>query len=80
VVSFGGLTDTEQVEKCLIDSDHSIHWINCHSSNDYIVRFVYRACILGNQSIGAGGLRRIEGHEVENVEVGELVKGHLNYR
>jgi len=52
--------------------------INVHSSNDYILGFMYRTSSI---QYGVAGLQPIEGLPgVENVDVSEEVDGHLRYR
>ncbi|KAK5091894.1 hypothetical protein LTR70_002991 [Exophiala xenobiotica] len=52
--------------------------INVHSSNDYILGFMYRTSSI---QYGIAGLQPIEGLPgVENVDVSEDVDGHLRYR
>ena len=57
-----------------------LSWVNFVSQKDYAVRYMFRACTLGGRPIGWGGVRKIEGHDVENIEVEDLVHGHMDYR
>ena len=41
---------------------------------------MFRIGTLGSRPIGWGGVKKVEGHEVENVEVSELVSAHLKFR
>ena len=52
--------------------------VNVHSTNDYILGFLYRT---SSVQYGVAGLEKIEGiPSVENVDVSETVSGHLRYR
>lgn len=44
------------------------------------MRYLYRFFNLKSQAIGAGGVEKVEGHRVRNLEVGEFVKGHIDFR
>jgi hypothetical protein len=35
---------------------------------------------MGGKPIGTDGVKKVEGHEVLNVEVQDLVSGHMDYR
>ncbi|KAI9893857.1 MAG: hypothetical protein M1814_005410 [Vezdaea aestivalis] len=52
--------------------------VNVYSENDSVLSFMYRA---SSAAFGAAGLAKIEGVKgVENVDVSEMVSGHLRYR
>ncbi|EMD96013.1 hypothetical protein COCC4DRAFT_184077 [Bipolaris maydis ATCC 48331] len=52
--------------------------VNVFSKNDYILGFLYRT---SSVQLGVAGLQPVVGvHGVQNVEVSELVDGHLQYR
>ncbi|EUC50486.1 hypothetical protein COCMIDRAFT_32305 [Bipolaris oryzae ATCC 44560] len=52
--------------------------VNVFSKNDYILGFLYRT---SSVQLGVAGLQPIVGvHGVQNVDVSELVDGHLQYR
>ncbi|KAF2198758.1 DUF726-domain-containing protein [Delitschia confertaspora ATCC 74209] len=52
--------------------------VNVFSTNDYILAFLYRTSSI---QYGVAGLQPILGvHGVQNVDVSELVNGHLRYR
>lgn len=52
--------------------------VNVFSSSDYILGFLYRT---SSVQLGVAGLQPVEGvHGVQNVDVSELVDGHLQYR
>ncbi|KAF2005193.1 DUF726-domain-containing protein, partial [Amniculicola lignicola CBS 123094] len=52
--------------------------VNVFSTNDYILAFLYRTSSI---QLGVGGLEPVMGvHGVQNVDVSELVSGHLRYR
>ena len=80
IATFGGVADRESVEKCMRSSREPLSWINFQSTKDYAVRYMFRACTLGGKPIGWGGMKKVEGHELDNVEVGDLVEGHMQYR
>jgi esterase/lipase superfamily enzyme len=52
--------------------------VNVFSKNDYILAFLYRT---SSVQLGVAGLQPVVGvHGVQNVDVSELVDGHLQYR
>lgn len=52
--------------------------VNVFSANDYILGFLYRTSSI---QLGVAGLQRVEDVDtVENVDVSEMVSGHLRYR
>jgi len=52
--------------------------VNVHSTEDYILGFLYRSAKL---QVGVAGLQKIENvHGVENIDVSKLVSGHDQYR
>ena len=52
--------------------------VNVFSQNDYILGFLYRTSSI---QLGVAGLQEIQGvHGVENVDVSDLVSGHLKYQ
>ncbi|XP_014560255.1 hypothetical protein COCVIDRAFT_90048 [Bipolaris victoriae FI3] len=52
--------------------------VNVFSKNDYILGFLYRT---SSVQLGVAGLQPVVGvHGVQNVDVSELVDGHLQYR
>lgn len=52
--------------------------VNVFSNNDYILGFLYRT---SSVQLGVAGLQPVVGvHGVQNVDVSELVDGHLQYR
>ncbi|MCJ1297477.1 hypothetical protein MMC08_000263 [Hypocenomyce scalaris] len=52
--------------------------VNVYSENDYVLGFLYRTSSI---QYGVAGLQKVEGlPSVENVDVSELVSGHLRYR
>ena len=52
--------------------------VNVYSENDYLLAFLYRSASL---QYGVAGLMPITGlYGIENVDVSELVSGHLRYR
>ena len=52
--------------------------VNVFSANDYVLGFLYRT---SSVQLGVAGLQRIEGVPgVENVDVSDVVSGHLRYR
>jgi hypothetical protein len=67
------------LEKSFREFDDPISWANFQSSNDYVTRYMYRACTVGEQSIGSSGIKWQAGHAIENFEVSELVKGHTDF-
>jgi hypothetical protein len=52
--------------------------VNAFSTNDYVLAFLYRTSSI---QLGVAGLQPVLGvHAVHNVDVSELVSGHLAYR
>ncbi|KAJ4356160.1 uncharacterized protein N0V89_004190 [Didymosphaeria variabile] len=52
--------------------------VNVFSTNDYILAFLYRTSSI---QLGVAGLQPILGiHGVQNVDVSEMVNGHIQYR
>ncbi|KAF2834601.1 DUF726-domain-containing protein [Patellaria atrata CBS 101060] len=52
--------------------------VNVFSTNDYVLAFLYRTSSI---QYGIAGLQKVEGVPgVENIDVSELVSGHLRYR
>ncbi|KAF2708370.1 DUF726-domain-containing protein [Pleomassaria siparia CBS 279.74] len=52
--------------------------VNVFSTNDYILAFLYRTSSI---QLGVAGLEPVLGvHGVQNIDVSELVSGHLRYR
>jgi len=51
--------------------------VNVFSEQDYILAFLYRTSSI---QLGVAGLQKIKVEGVENVDVGEMVEGHLRYR
>ncbi|KAI0098328.1 DUF726-domain-containing protein [Hypoxylon sp. NC0597] len=52
--------------------------VNAYSTNDYILAFLYRSSSIQFGVAGLNPVLNVKG--VENVEVGDLVKGHTLYR
>ncbi|KAF3764590.1 DUF726-domain-containing protein, partial [Cryphonectria parasitica EP155] len=82
-----GLVDTVVLIGAPIPSNRT-HWqimrsvvagkmFNVYSENDYILAFLYRATSI---QLGISGLQAVEDIEgVENLDLGQEVKGHLRY-
>jgi len=52
--------------------------VNCFSENDYILGFLFRSM---NLRMGVAGLQAMSDvYGVENIDVSELIEGHLRYR
>lgn len=52
--------------------------VNAHSENDYVLAFLYRTASL---ELGVAGLQAVQGVKgIENVDVSDIVSGHLRYR
>jgi hypothetical protein len=52
--------------------------VNVFSTNDYILAFLYRTSSI---QLGVAGLQPVLGvHGVQNIDVSEVVSGHLRYR
>ena len=57
-----------------------LSWINFTSENDGMVRYLFKVCSIGGKPIGSEGIKKVKGHHVENIEVGNFVTSHMNYR
>lgn len=52
--------------------------VNVHSDNDLVLAFMYRTAAL---ELGVAGLQAVQGVKgIENVDVSDIVSGHLRYR
>lgn len=77
VVLMGAATPSDADSWRAIRSVVSGRLVNAYSENDYILAFLYRT---GSVQLGIAGLQAVEGvHGVENVDMSETVKGHLQY-
>ena len=79
-MTLGGVADQENLGKQMSKCPHPLSWLNFYSKKDIAVRFLFRVISQGKCPIGRFGVKPIQGHEVENVDVSELVDGHLNFR
>jgi len=78
VVLLGAPTPSDTEDWRQIRSVVSGRVVNVFSTNDYILAFLYRTSSI---QYGVAGLQPILGvHGVQNVDVSELVNGHLRYR
>jgi len=78
VVMIGAPTPSTTAEWRVMRTVVSGRLINVYSENDYILGFLYRTSSI---QLGVAGLQKIEGlPSVENVDVSEMVSGHLRYR
>jgi hypothetical protein len=51
--------------------------VNVYSGQDYVLAFLYRTASI---QLGVAGLQEVQVKGVENVDVGDIVEGHLSYR
>ncbi|MCJ1392477.1 hypothetical protein MMC18_005344 [Xylographa bjoerkii] len=78
VVMIGAPTPSTTAEWRVMRTVVSGRLINVFSENDYVLGFLYRTSSI---QFGIAGLQKIEGlPSVENVDVSEMVSGHLRYR
>ena len=78
VVLIGAPTPSTTADWQMLRSVVANRLINVYSVNDYILGFLYRTSSI---QYGIAGLQKIEGIPgVENVDVSEVVDGHLRYR
>lgn len=78
VVLLGAPTPSTAADWRLIRSVVTGRVVNVYSTSDYILAFLYRSSSI---QLGIAGLQPIEGVKgVQNVDVSDLVKGHLDYR
>ena len=50
--------------------------VNCYSTNDWVLKFVYRTADL---TTSVAGLMPVECNGIENVDLSELIQGHSEY-
>ena len=79
-MTLGGVAEQADVDKCLAESQFPLRWINFQCDQDWTVKHLYKIISGGGNPIGVKGVKKREGHEVENYEVDHIVKGHLKYR
>ena len=78
VVVMGAPMPSDTSEWRNLRSMVSGRFVNVYSENDYILAFLYRT---SSVQLGIAGLQAVEGvHGVENVNVSNMVNGHLKYQ
>jgi beta-lactamase superfamily II metal-dependent hydrolase len=78
VVLLGSPCPSDAADWRTIRSVVSGRVVNVFSTNDYILAFLYRTSSI---QLGVAGLEPVLGvHGVQNIDVSELVNGHLRYR
>ena len=78
VVLIGAPAPSDTNDWRIMRSVVSSRLVNVYSENDYVLGFLYRTSSI---QYGVAGLQKIEGLSgVENVDVSEVVSGHLRYR
>ncbi|CCG83907.1 protein of unknown function [Taphrina deformans PYCC 5710] len=77
VVLMGAPTPADTSDWSAIRAICSGRVVNVYSEKDYILGFLYRTASV---QFGIAGLQKIDAFGVENVDVGDLVEGHLRYR
>jgi hypothetical protein len=78
VVVMGAPMPSDTTEWRNLRSMVSGRFVNVYSENDYILAFLYRT---SSVQLGIAGLQAVEGvHGVENVNVSNMVNGHLKYQ
>lgn len=78
VVFLGSPCPSDSADWRCIRSVVSGRVVNVFSTNDYILAFLYRTSSI---QLGVAGLQPVLGiHGVQNVDVSEMVRGHLQYR
>jgi hypothetical protein len=78
VVLLGSPVPSDATDWRKIRSVVSGRVVNVFSTNDYILAFLYRTSSI---QLGIAGLQPVLGvHGVQNVDVSEIVSGHLRYR
>lgn len=78
VVFLGAPSPSDPEDWRAIRSVVSGRVVNVFSTNDYILAFLYRTSSI---QLGVAGLQPVLGiHGVQNVDVSEIVNGHLQYR
>jgi hypothetical protein len=78
VALLGSPTPSDAADWRKIRSVVSGRVVNVFSTNDYILAFLYRTSSI---QLGVSGLQPVLGvHGIQNVDVSEIVDGHLRYR
>jgi hypothetical protein len=78
VALLGAPTPSDAAEWRKMRSVVSGRVVNVFSTNDYILAFLYRTSSI---QLGVAGLQPVMGvHGVQNIDVSEVVSGHLRYR
>ena len=78
VVVMGAPMPSDAADWRTLRSVVSGRFINVFSENDYILAYLYRT---SSVQLGIAGLQAVDGvHGVENVNVTEMVNGHLRYQ
>lgn len=78
VVLIGAPTPSTTSDWRVLRSVVANRLVNVYSSNDYVLGFLYRTSSI---QYGVAGLQKVQGlPSVENVDVSEMVSGHLRYR
>jgi hypothetical protein len=78
VALLGAPTPSDAADWRKIRSVVSGRVVNVFSTNDYILAFLYRTSSI---QLGVAGLQPVLGvHDVQNIDVSEVVSGHLRYR
>ncbi|KAI0998063.1 hypothetical protein K3495_g10128 [Podosphaera aphanis] len=78
VVLMGAPIPSQELAWCSMRSVVSGRLVNVYSTNDYILAFLYRAA---SAQYGVAGIQKINDvKRVENIDVSEIVSGHLRYK
>lgn len=77
VILMGAPTPADTSDWSAIRAICSGRVVNVYSERDYILGFLYRTASV---QFGIAGLQEVDAAGVENVDVSDLVEGHLRYR
>lgn len=77
VILCGSPTPADTSDWSIIRTIVTGRLVNVYSSKDYILGFLYRTASI---QYGIAGLQAVECSGVENVDVSDLVEGHLRFR
>ncbi|MDW1743436.1 DUF726 domain-containing protein [Vibrio sp. Vb2531] len=76
----GAVSNTAPWTKA-IEKHPNLQIINCFSSNDYVLKSLYKiGTLFSNKPVGLEGIQNSKTSLIYNVDLSELVKGHMDYK
>ena len=52
---------------------------NCYTGNDMVLKHVLSLCKPETKPVGLQEIKKLEGHDIANIDCSEFVSGHLAY-